>query len=373
MTDIDPSRIHRILIRANNWIGDVVMISPAVRAIREHFTHARIAILARGWVIDALKGNPYYDDLIPYDREGAHRGVAGRLRLIHRLRHERFDLAILFQKAFEAAAFAALAGIPARVGYPTDLRRGLLTHPVDLPPPDLHHIDVFQRIATFLGCPIRDPLPFFHLDEEDRRKAIDFLAGRSGPFLVALHPGASKPQRGWHADRFARLGTRLADRFGARVLLVGGPADGPLLDSIRAGLPAGAVVNMDRGLPIRELAAVLERCRLFIGNDSGPMHVAAALGVPTIGLFGPGSPHRTAPRGPRSRVACLWKGYPCSPCRQKFFQECPASPNDKPFCLEEIGVDEVEEAACRLMESIDGSRAGDIGRPQPPGNSPQAE
>ncbi len=373
MIAIDPSRINRILIRANNWIGDVVMISPAVRAIREHFTGARIAILAKSWVLDALRGNPYFDDLIEYDRGGAHRGASGRLRLVRRLRHEQFDLAVLFQKAFEAAAFAALAGIPLRVGYPTDFRRALLTHPVDLPPPGLHHVDLFQQIARFLGCRIREPLPFFHLAEEDRLRAHARLADHAGSFMVALHPGASKPQRGWHTERFALLGRRLADRFDARLLLVGGPADGELLQSITSGLPAGSVLPLERGLPIRDLAAVLERCHLFIGNDSGPMHVAAALGVPTIGLFGPGSPQRTAPRGRRGRVACLWKEYPCSPCRQNFFRECSASPNDKPFCIEEIGVDEVEDAAVRLLETIDGARAGGAGQPQPPGESPRAQ
>ncbi|MGH9749725.1 MAG: glycosyltransferase family 9 protein, partial [Candidatus Polarisedimenticolia bacterium] len=107
MTPIRPEEVRRILIRANNWIGDVVMISPAVRAIREHFRDARIAMLAKRWVLDALAGQPHYDDLIEYDDEGAHRGLIGRLRLARRLRARRFDLAILFQKAFDAAFLAA--------------------------------------------------------------------------------------------------------------------------------------------------------------------------------------------------------------------------------------------------------------------------
>ncbi|HET6277445.1 MAG TPA: glycosyltransferase family 9 protein, partial [Candidatus Polarisedimenticolia bacterium] len=103
------------------------------------------------------------------------------------------------------------------------------------------------------------------------------------------------------------------------------------------------------------------------------MHIAAALGVPAIGLFGPGSPHRTAPRGRRGYVAPVWKGYPCSPCRQKYFRECSPSPSDKPFCLEEIGVDEVEEAAVRLLLSIEPSGMEDARRAQPPDEASRAE
>jgi ADP-heptose:LPS heptosyltransferase len=260
-----------------------------------------------------------------------------------------------------------------RVGYPTDFRRALLTHPVDLPPPGLHHVDQFGLIARSLGCPIRDPDPFFHLTADDRRRAGERLGDRAGSFLVALHPGASKPERGWHAERFALLGRRFVDRLGARLLLLGGPADGELLRLVSSGLPPGAVLETEGGLPLRDLAAILERCGLFVGNDSGPMHVAAALGVPTVGLFGPGSPRRTAPRGRQGRVACLWKGYPCSPCRQDFFRECPPSPNDKPFCLEEIGVDEVEEAAVGLVRSLGLPRAGGPRAAQPPGEAPRSE
>jgi heptosyltransferase-2 len=127
MIPIDPVRTQRILIRANNWIGDVVMISPAVRAIRERFTQARIAMVAKNWVLDALGGNPCFDELIEYDPDGIHRGVAGRLRLARALRQGApFDLAVLFQKAFDAAAVARLAGARGPLGYATHPPRALV-------------------------------------------------------------------------------------------------------------------------------------------------------------------------------------------------------------------------------------------------------
>ena len=115
-----PLTSQKILIRVNNWIGDVVMISPAMRAIRRQFPLAVITLLAKPWVLNALRGCPFFDRLIEYDREGLHAGLSGRLRLIRFLRRERFDLAFLFQKAFEAAFLARVAGIPVRIGFSTD-------------------------------------------------------------------------------------------------------------------------------------------------------------------------------------------------------------------------------------------------------------
>ena len=354
MRPIPPSVVNRILIRANNWIGDVVMISPAVRALREHFGGARIAILAKPWVLETLQGNPFYDDLIEYDDGRTHAGAAGFLRLVARLRTERFDLAILFQKAFEAAAIARLAGIPFRVGYATDSRSALLTHPLPLHPADTHHIDLFLGIPAALGCAIGDPLPFFQVDAGPRARAVDFLrnagAGNDRP-LVALHPGASKEPRAWHPERFAALGRRLEQRIGARVLLLAGPDDRRLSEEIRRGLPRDCIVPTGSDLTVRMMAGLLERCDLFVGNDSGPMHLAAALDVPTLAFFGPGTPRRTAPRARSNRVTCLCRDYPCSPCRQDFFRECPPAPSGKPFCLEEIRVEEAEAEALALLDA----------------------
>ena len=354
MIPIEPDRVRRILIRANNWIGDVVMISPAVRAIREHFRQARIAILAKRWVLDALRGSPTFDDLIEYDSEGAHRGPVGRLRLARPLRRQRFDLAVLFQKAFDAAAIAVLAGARLRVGYATDRRSMLLTHALAPPPADTHHVDAFLGLARALGCPVGDPRPFFHLDAPARDAASAILGGAGSPDrspLVALHPGASKEPRAWHPERFGILGRRVAEQAGARVALLGAPGEREILERTMTPIPPERRLLLPLDLSIKVVGAILERSDLFVGSDSGPMHVAAALGVPTVGIFGPGSPARTAPVGPPGRVVVIGKGYPCSPCRQEFFRECPPSPSGKPFCLEEIRVEEVEEASLRLLRS----------------------
>ena len=352
MMPIDPPSVRSILIRVNNWIGDVVMISPAMRAIRAHFREARIAILAKRWVLESLAGDPVYDEMIEYDDVGRHRGAMGRLRLAALLRPRRFDLAILFQKAFDAAALACLAGARRRVGYATDGRSWLLTDALPLPPPATHHAEAFLGIARALGCPIDDPHPAFHLTEGDRRGAAALLE-QAGLFthapLVAIHAGASKEPRAWHPDRFGLLGRRLVERHDARVVLLGSPSERGLMDRIAASMPRQRVFLPEQDLPLKITGGILERCALFVGNDSGPMHIAAALGVPTVAIFGPGSPGRTAPLAARAPVVAISRDYPCSPCRQDFFRECPPSPAGRPFCLEEISVEEVERASAGLL------------------------
>jgi heptosyltransferase-2 len=361
----DPERIRRVLLRANNWIGDVVMISPAVRAIRERFPAARIVILAKPWVCDVLRDSPFFDELFEYDPQGRHAGMSGRLAVARDLRKGGpIDLAVLFQKAFEAAVLARLAAARLRVGYASDHRSLLLTHALPLPPPGTHHADAFLELARFVGCSVGDARPVFHVGATERARAGALLRDRGlgdAPLLVAIHAGASKPPRAWHAERYARLAARLSAERGARFLLLGSAHERTLLAQVASGLPAGTFLGPEAAAGLREAAALLERCHLFVGNDSGPMHLAAALGVPTLGLFGPGTPRSTAPRGRPGSIATLGGDYPCSPCRQDFFRECPPAPTGKPFCLEEIRVETVFEAAIALL-----ARA-----PARPGQAPQ--
>jgi len=195
-------------------------------------------------------------------------------------------------------------------------------------------------------------VPVFHLREAEQSFADDLLKARgfgSVP-LVALHPGASKAPRAWHAERFADLAQRLRRRIGARFVLLAGPGEEEVVRRVRSGLGDADSLGPRDAPGLLQAAALLARCRLFVGNDSGPMHLAAALDVPTLGLFGPGRPRNTGPRGRPGRVETIGRDYPCSPCRQDFFHECAPAPSMKPFCLEEIGVDEVERAALRLFE-----------------------
>lgn len=332
------------MVRANNWIGDVVMISPALDALRRTYPDARIDAIVRPAVADCFAGHPSIDGVVVQDPK-RHRGIVGTLRFAAELRRRRYDLAVLFQKAFGAALLARLAGVPRRVGYDTDRRGWLLTDSISETPASRaqHHVEYFLGVARGAGCATGNgarPRVSFPLDADSRAFAETFLAQRgAGRFtwLAAFAPGASKPGRAWHADRFAALAELLARDYDAGIVVLGGPSDRTEAAFIlhaagKAGIDAVGATT------VRGMAAIVERCRVFVGNDSGPMHVAAALDVPVLALFGPGTPAKTAPWMAPERFIALTENYHCSPCRQDFFRECEPSASLKPMCLESIDV-----------------------------------
>lgn len=346
---LEPANVRRILVRANNWIGDVVMISPAIRALRERFARAEIAIVAKPWVLDALSANRSFDRLIPFEDPGRHAGPLGGLRLALELRRERFDLAVLFQKAFEAALIARLAGIPVRVGVAADRRGWLLTHAV--PPTPLrtlrHHVDQFLDVAVAAGCRPESRVPTFAMTAEDLAWSDRFLP--AGERWVALHPGGSKAPRAWSTQRYAELARQLDRDEGLRPVVVGGPEDLAAGQVIAAAVPRSLVAA--GATTIRQMGALIHRATLFVGNDSGPMHIAGAVGTPGVGVFGPGAPEKTAPVAPTVPFEAVTLRFACSPCRQKFFRECEPSPAGKPYCLESLDVARVMEACRRVLAS----------------------
>ena len=351
-----PDSIHRILVRANNWIGDVVMISPSLKALRETWPEARIEIVARPHVAGCFQSHPWVDDVIVHEPRGRHKGPLGFWRLTSELKQRRYDLAVLFQKAFGAALMAKMAGARRIVGYDTDLRASLLTHAIHETPADraIHHVEYFMRVARESGCnPGEIPRRvYFHFDEENRRFADAFLAARGASrfaFLAAFATGASKPGRAWHAERFAQLAAHLVKERGAGILVLGGPGDRADADRILAEV-GDAGIDAVGATTVRQMAALIERCRVFVGNDSGPMHVAAALDVPVLAIFGPGTPAKTAPYMPSDRFIALTNSFPCSPCRQDFFKECDPSPALKPMCLETVTVRQATVALSALLE-----------------------
>jgi len=375
----DPARVRKILVRSTNWIGDVVMISPALAALRKRFPEARIEVVALPHLAECFEGNPSVDAVIPFDRRGRDRGALGLIRFSRSLRSRGYDLAVLFQKAIGAALMARLAGIPLRVGIAADSRAWLLTHPV-VPArgrSPRHHLDLFSDVAIAAGCDASDRTPFFPVLPDDLAFADALLAEEKADrfdFLVGLHVGASKPPRAWHLDRFIESVRRIAGPRRAGVILLGGRGEKEAMSKVASAL-GGAAIDACGRTTIRQMAALISRCRLLLANDSGPMHLAGALGVSVVAIFGPGDPDRTAPvltpprpeAGPAdaARVgatagtpppvrsvgaAAISRRYPCAPCRQDFFRECYPSPAGKPMCLEAIGVEEVVSAASTLLD-----------------------
>ncbi|MFQ5847487.1 MAG: lipopolysaccharide heptosyltransferase II [Candidatus Methylomirabilales bacterium] len=335
---VDPAGIRRILIRGVNWVGDAVMTTPAIAGIRKTFPRATISLLVKPHVAGVFEGSPHIDEIVLYDREGRHGGVSGLVRLAHELRDARFDLAIVLQNAFEAALLTALARIPRRVGYGTQGRGLLLTTVVvqDRSTRRLHHVDYYRALLSGLGWVEGDREPRLYLGRGVEERADALLRGegvRGEEPLVAFNPGSTYGwAKRWPVERFAGLADRLVEQLGVRVLLTGAAADRPVAKAVRSGSRSPErVIDLAGRTDIQLLAAVLKRCTAFVTNDTGAMHVGAAVGVPVVAIFGPTDPETTSPvRGHE----LLRHPVPCSPC---LLRECPIDHR----CMTGISVDMV--------------------------------
>lgn len=334
-----------ILIRGTNWIGDAVMTLPAVAAIRSSHPQAWISVLVKPWVADIYRLCPQVDEVLLYEAPGRHAGWRGVFRLAGELRQGRFDMAILLQNAIEAAIIARLAGIPVRAGYNTDARGFLLTQAIKLTPArkKIHQADYYLKMVQALGCTAPGEAPFFRLTAAEARLAEDELSKQGLPasqLLIGMAPGATYgPAKKWFPERFGALAKRLGEEYGAATILFGSAADRETTAAVRrsSGLP---LVDLAGKTDLRSAVALMARCRLFISNDSGLMHVAGALNIPTIAIFGSTNPTTTSPLGERSTVISRYVS--CSPCLKT---TCPTDFR----CMDAITADAVYETARGML------------------------
>jgi heptosyltransferase-2 len=330
--------IHHLLIRSTNWVGDAVMTTPAVRAIRKNFPGSRISILAKPWVAPVFEHSPHVDVVLVYDAKGRHRHFSGTLRLARDLRKYRFDAAILLQNAIEAALIAFLAGIPARIGFDTDARRLLLTHPVRCTRQikSIHQTGYYLEILKGVGLPTGPRTLELFLGRQDRERAGAILKRHGiglGDLVIGLNPSATfGPAKQWFPERYAALADRLNAAFGARILLFGGPGDRALGEQVCRMMRTRAV-DLSGRTSLGEAMALIERCRAFVTNDSGLMHVAAALHTPLAAIFGSTNSTTTRPFSDTSRV--VRQPMDCGPCLK------PVCPLGHMNCMAAISVDRV--------------------------------
>ena len=342
---------RKILVRATNWIGDCVMSLPALEALHARFPAAEIVVVAKPWVSELYLAHPAVSRVIVYDPDGRHRGWAGFGSFVDALRQEHFDAAVLFQNAFHAGWMAWRARIPVRVGYDKEWRGSLLTHPVAIPPGAHwgHQVNYYLQLLFRAGL-IDQPRPVqevqLGLQTGEKTWAARRLKelGMDGPrFIVGLCPGASfGPAKRWFPERFASLADRLIGALHADVLIFGSGAERPVADEIAHGMTHTPVVVAGE-TTLRQLMALLSTCRLIISNDSGSMHLAAALGLPVVAIFGSTDDRVTGPIGLRARV--VKHAVDCSPCG---LRECPIDFR----CMMGVTVEEVHRAALALVKEL---------------------
>ena len=317
----------KLLIRATNWVGDAIMALPALHAVRAKFPDAHLAIVARPYVADLYRDQDICDQLIPYDSNGQHRGWRGREALAAELREQKFDRALLLQNAFDAAWLVRRAHIAERIGYARDGRSLLLTKSVPVPQAGeipahekFYYLELLRRIGWLDRLPDDSQIEL-KVPGAARHRALQTLSeagARQHARRIAVGAGASYGSaKCWPPDRFAKALNEFLTDAGVEVVLFGTPAESAVCDAIASSLRRPCV-NLTGKTTISDLPGLLSQCHLFLGNDSGAMHVAAAVGLPVVAVFGPTDPNGTAPVTPRATIV-QQKPY-CSPC---FLRRCP--------------------------------------------------
>lgn len=321
--------IERVVVRGTNWVGDAVMTIPALRELRRVLPDAHITLATRSWAQGIFSDADFIDDLLIYDRGS--RDFSATWRQARAWRKRSFDVALLFQNAFEAALIATLARVPQRMGYATDHRRLLLTNPVQLPAwrGEQHEVFYYLNLVNKLeehlygASNVLDRAPVFALDVSEERKTeartiLHQHGARAIRFFVALCPGSTNSRaKRWPTKNYAMLADQLIEHTGVDVVLVGAPDETGVSQEVAAQMRYEAVMLTGR-TTLAQLAAVLSLADLLVTNDTGPAHIAAALERPTLVIFGPTMPTTTRPFSDSAEI--IRRPPACAPC---MLRDCP--------------------------------------------------
>jgi len=335
----DPIQAKRILIRSANWIGDAVMSTPAVHTIRRNFPEAHIGILAKPWVAPVFHANPHADEVLIYDAKGAHKGLLGRWRLAGRLRRQNWEMGVVLPNSFESALLFAMARIPFRIGYKTQYRRLLLSHPIVLNrqlKENSHETGHYLRLLELSGLRVEPSGLELYVVPDDKIRGADLLRKNgiiTGELLIGINPGAAfGTAKRWPADRYARLADRLAKQYQGRILIFGGPGERGVAQEVADAMNHTPIILSGK-TTLGEAIALVDQCPLLVTNDSGLMHIGAALHQPMVAIFGPTNPLTTGPLSAKAKI--IQDPIECSPCLQR---ECPLGHHG---CMENISVERV--------------------------------
>jgi len=310
----------RILVKEVNWLGDLVMSTPALRAIRRAWPGAHLAVLIKKELASFFDGARWLDEVIPYSVGRGLSGFFDRRRIVGEIRSRRFDLGVLFPNSFESALWIAMAGIRRRAGFVADARGAMLTLKASPPPEAVtgHQVNYWLAMVRATGVCVADTrADDFGIDVHGphRERMREWLAAnrkRPGRPVFAIAPAAAYgPAKEWPADSYGALIDLIARREDAEVVLVGASSERVKCEEVATVSKSGAMIAAGH-TNVGELIALLSLCDGFIGNDSGCMHLAGALGIPTVAIFGSTNPSRTGPLGPKTRV--IYRKLECSPC-----------------------------------------------------------
>ncbi|MFH1406869.1 MAG: lipopolysaccharide heptosyltransferase II [Candidatus Omnitrophota bacterium] len=345
---MQQKKYTRILVIRLDRIGDILLSTPVLEALRSAYPQSYIAMMIAPHARPIVEGNPYINDFIIYDKEGPQWSFWNTLKFALSLRKQKFDTAIILHPSCRSHIIAFLAGIPKRIGY--NKKFGfLLTHKLmDNKRLGLKHESAYALDSLrVLGAGAKTkPKLYFPIRQEDERTITKFLASmgvRATDSIVVVHPGASCSSKKWLTERFAEVAEKLSCEYKVKIVIVSGDEDAPLCEEIERAMKTKAI-SLAGKTSLGELAALLKRSKLFISNDSGPVHVAVAVQTPVISIFGrkqPGlGPRRWGPLGEKD--IALHKDVGCAECKA---HNCTLQFK----CLKAITVTEVLAAARKIL------------------------
>ena len=335
---------ENIIIRMPNWVGDMVMATPILSDLRRTFPKAKITAMCRTPLSDLLEEDPEIDEIFSFSKTSAFSRHSDRKGIIEKLQHGKYDLGILLTNSLSSAWWFWQGKVENRIGFDSKGRKLLLTHPVPVPENvnQQHLVTTYKSLLAPLGLPISTTPPRIFLSPKEIEQAKNLLR-QHGIFdhhqMIGINPGATYGSaKCWLPERFREITRRLLADKEVFVIYFGDQATASLVKEISYGL-SPRVINLAGLTSLRELAALLTCCHVLLTNDSGPMHIAAALGVSIVALFGSTSKDVTGPF--RSGVV-IQKSVECSPCYQR---TCPIDFR----CMKKIETDEVYQELIAVL------------------------
>lgn len=328
-----------IIVRMPNWLGDLVMATPVLADLRGSFPNARITAMCQSNVAALLEHDPHLDEIYSYKRPNGWLHHVHHVEIIQPLRQGGYDLGVLLTNSFSSAWWFYRGAVKHRLGYGTHCRSWLLNKAVPFPvqKETQHLVITYKMLLEPLGVPLSTTPPALYLSDAEKNTASDLLTKQGVEWgkniIIGMNPGAAYGSaKCWLPERFVALSKRLLENRNIKIVYFGDPAGASLVNDICKQLPEG-VINLAGRTTIREAAALIDKCSIFLTNDSGPMHISAALGTPLVALFGSTSDVKTGPYG-SGKV--IHKHVECSPCYKRV---CPIDFR----CMKQISVEEVYE------------------------------
>ncbi len=356
---------QKILVVQTSFLGDAVLTTPLLSELRRLFPQATTAVLCTPQARHLFEGNPDIDELLTDDKKGAGRGARGAWRAARDLRRRGFTIAVSPHKSLRSALLLYLARIPLRIGFRQSAGWFLYHRRVDRDPAR-HDVERNLSLLEGLGARANGRAGRLRVETapgvaESVERLFDSLAVRRDGLIVGVNPGSVWPTKRWTAEGYAEVLVRLKEKYRCQILIFGGPDDERIVAKIQ-DLSGNVGISLAGKVDLQQLACALDWCDLFITNDSGPMHVAVARGIPVVAIFCATTPSLGF-YPYTSRAVVVEKAMPCRPCSSHGGRRCPLGTED---CMRLIHAEDVLRGAERLLD-----REGRAAAASPDGRLPQ--